>query len=449
MARNGPKFSTHLVFVWLIVHAMACFAPSPNDGLECSESQSCPPSQHCDVTRLECLPRPTGVAAIAAGGEHTCALLNTGNVRCWGSKRTHGISRYGGAIGDDEVPKTVGEVHLGASVDVLDAGSFFSCAVTRTGAVRCWGGGAEGVLGYGDTLAVGLDEDPIEAGEVSLGQGQQDMSVIAISSSHKRTCVVGATGGLQCWGNGGAPLGYGPGSEDDVGDDELPREKGFVQLRSAAISVAVGARFACAVVSEDGFRCWGDDVNIGVRSQHIGDDEGPGEGPLVELQIPIVELAAGWNHACVLLRGGTVRCWGSNAEGQLGYGHLNELLDVTMAESVPVGGVVTQLALGNAFSCALLEEGQVRCWGRAGSGQLGYGTLVGVGGDTTPAEAGDVPLGGPAVRISAGDAHVCAVMHTGSVRCWGDNEHGQLGYASVALVGDDETPASVGDVELY
>ena len=348
------------------------------------------------------------------------------------------------------MPKAVGDVYLGASVDLLDAGSFFSCAVTRTGAVRCWGGGAEGVLGYGNAFAVGLEQDPIEAGEVSLGLAQQSVSIVAISSTHKRSCAVAATGELQCWGNGGAPLGYGPLCLDDhVGDDELPSEKGFVQLPTAATSVAVGARFTCAVVSERGFRCWGDDVNTGVRSQAIGDDEGPGEGPLVELQTPIAELAAGWNHACILLRGGTVRCWGSNAEGQLGYGHRNEIRDVTAGDAVPVGGVVTQLALGNAFSCALLEEGQVRCWGQADSGQLGYGTLTGVGGEVTPGEAGDVPLGGPAAQISAGDRHVCAVMRTGGVRCWGENVHGQLGYASVEPVGDDETPASMGDVQLY
>ena len=399
---------------------------------------------------MVCIPRPNRVDAIAAGGEHTCALLDTGNVRCWGAKRTHGISQYPAAIGDDEVPKAVGEVHLGASVALLDAGSFFSCAVTQTGAVRCWGGGAEGVLGYGDMLSVGRDQDPIEAGEVSLGLGEEGISVIAISSGHKRSCVVAAAGELQCWGNGGAPLGYGPQcGDDDVGDNELPSEKGFVRLPSAVVSVAVGARFTCAVVSENGFRCWGDDVNIGVRSQSIGDDEGPGEGPLVELQTGIIELAAGWNHACILLHGGIVRCWGANAEGQLGYGHRNEILDVTTGESVPIGGVVTQLALGNGFSCALLDEGQVRCWGRADSGQLGYGTLAGVGGEITPEEAGDVPLGGPVVQISAGDRHVCAVMRSGRVRCWGENLHGQLGYASVKPVGDDETPASAGDVELY
>jgi alpha-tubulin suppressor-like RCC1 family protein len=50
------------------------------------------------------------------------------------------------------------------------------------------------------------------------------------------------------------------------------------------------------------------------------------------------------------------------------------------------------------------------------------------------------------VFIAAGEQHTCAVLETGTVRCWGNNHFGQLGYGNTAPVGDDETPASVGDV---
>ena len=79
-------------------------------------------------------------------------------------------------------------------------------------------------------------------------------------------------------------------------------------------------------------------------------------------------------------------------------------------------------------------------------GQLGYANEDDVGDDETPASAGDVDVGGVVTQLAAGDWHTCALLDTGAVRCWGSNENGELGYGAIGDVGDDETPASVGDV---
>jgi alpha-tubulin suppressor-like RCC1 family protein len=163
----------------------------------------------------------------------------------------------------------------------------------------------------------------------------------------------------------------------------------------------------------------------------------------------VVQLAAGWEHTCALLETGVVRCWGFGVAGQLGYGNTDFIGDdeaPATAGDVDVGGVVVQLATGGLHTCALLETGAVRCWGYGESGPLGYGNTSWIGDDEAPATAGDVDVGGVVVQLTAGDVHTCALMGTGAVRCWGEGVSGRLGYGNTSHIGDDEHPASAGDV---
>ena len=107
-----------------------------------------------------------------------------------------------------------------------------------------------------------------------------------------------------------------------------------------------------------------------------------------------------------------------------------------------------ELSLGQTHSCFRSAGGNVRCWGWGVGGRLGYGNEIDIGDDETPASAGDVNVGGTVVQISAGSEHTCALLNTGKVRCWGYGTYGQLGYGNVTDIGDDETPASAGDVNV-
>ena len=83
-----------------------------------------------------------------------------------------------------------------------------------------------------------------------------------------------------------------------------------------------------------------------------------------------------------------------------------------------------QLAVGSGATCALLEGGALRCWGLNTSGKLGYGHTMNIGDDETPASAGDVNVGGAVTQVSLGEGHTCVVLDTGGVKCRGK---GQLG----------------------
>jgi cysteine-rich repeat protein len=117
---------------------------------------------------------------------------------------------------------------------------------------------------------------------------------------------------------------------------------------------------------------------------------------------------------------------------------------------------VSQLAASFNHTCVLLNSGTVRCWGLGDNGRLGYGNTNSVGDNETPLEAyallpnnGDVNVGGSVVQLTAGGNHTCALLSSGTVRCWGNSSAGQLGYGNTNFIGDNESPASAGDVVVF
>ncbi len=168
-----------------------------------------------------------------------------------------------------------------------------------------------------------------------------------------------------------------------------------------------------------------------------------------------VAIAAGYRHTCALLDNGKVRCWGAGVHGQLGYGNTRKIGDNETPASVrPVklGARRKAIAISasGAHSCAVLNNGKVRCWGSGRHGQLGYGNTRDIGDNEHPGSVGPVKLGAgrKAVAIQAGGRHTFALLDNGRVRCWGLASEGQLGYANTRNIGDNEKPASAGPVDL-
>lgn len=146
-------------------------------------------------------------------------------------------------------------------------------------------------------------------------------------------------------------------------------------------------------------------------------------------------------------------CWGGSQQGQVGQGNGeswgNQAGEYpSVLAPVQLGGAAVQLAVGYQHNCALLEGGEVRCWGTSAGGQLGYGDEDPVGLFDLPSERGPVQLGGPVRAIATGGAHSCAVFEDEGLICWGDNSFGQLGYGFEYDIGDDELPEVVGRVDL-
>ena len=172
---------------------------------------------------------------------------------------------------------------------------------------------------------------------------------------------------------------------------------------------------------------------------------------------PITAIAAGPFTTCALIEGGALRCWGRNAQCQLGLGNLAAVGDDEYPGEAPALDLgehkAVQVVLGRDHSCALFDDASVRCWGAGYAGLLGYADNVYRGCEpaTTPGLLSPVEIWANdefTVQLAAGEFHTCALSSEGRVRCWGTNIWGDLGYPEIDTVGEAEPPIALGPVEI-
>jgi len=270
------------------------------------------------------------------------------------------------------------------------AGGAHSCARLTNGGIRCWGRGNEGQLGYGTTTSYGGVPGalPWTAGTIGgepNSPGRVLELALQVGTGSQHTCALFNNGQVGCWGNNTyGQLGYN--TTQSVGDNEQVATYGYVNIGGNATRIAVGGNHTCAVLDTGSVRCWGQNNKgqLGYGSTaanpNVGDNELPYSVGDVNLGGALVaDVVAGGEHTCVLLRNGNVRCWGANGFGQLGYGRNDNLGDneIPLAADVDFNGAsVRQLVAGGEHTCALLaSSGAVRCWGRNQKGQLGITAL--------------------------------------------------------------------------
>lgn len=275
------------------------------------------------------------------------------------------------------------------------------------------------------------------------------------------TCGLLEGGAVKCWGdNSQGQLGLG----DTASRGDQPNEMGSflpaVQFQgpgpSTATLVAPAPTSSTICVLTGGqLKCWGrnDFGQLG-----LGDTEIRGNGPNeMGSNLPFVNIGSsasaiagvftGGGHTCSLRDNGEVKCWGYNGAGQLGLGDKTNRGSFAgqMGDSLPaisLGSKIkaTRLALGAYHTCALFGSGGVKCWGANSLGELGLGDTQYRG--DGPGEMGTalpvIDLGKMSITaIAAGGGHTCVVSGTNQVKCWGRNYEGQLGLGDRAARGDN------------
>jgi alpha-tubulin suppressor-like RCC1 family protein len=279
----------------------------------------------------------------------------------------------------------------------VSAGDAHTCVILDDFTVRCFGLGSEGRLGSEATTNIGDSTANAVANSAAVGLGSRRTArAIAAGSAH--TCALLDNGDVKCWGNGT----YG-------------------RLGSGATS------------------------NIGDASGEMGDALAPvdlGAGRTA------TRIAVGAHHSCALLDNDTVKCWGRNDFGQLGYGDTvnrgdgpNEMGSNLPTVSFPSGRTPRNIVAGGNHSCALLDDASVTCWGANDYGQLGQNSLTNIGdGATSATVANTTPIalgtGRTATGLAAGDLHTCVILDNGSVKCWGEGSQGRLGSGGTDPIGD-------------
>ena len=353
-------------------------------------------------------PRAFLAVSIATSDYHSCALDSAGVVKCWGDNAS-------GEIGDGTTiqrPTPVSVVGLGGRATAISLGGVHSCAVIAGGRLQCWGWNSEGQLGVpsGSNRATPVEVRGFEAG------------VVAVSGGGEHTCALATAGGVKCWGhNNFGGLGDGTRTQRVSPVD-------VVGLTSGVKAVAAGRHFTCALTVGGAVKCWG--LN---ESGQVGDGTTENRWlptDVVGLQHGAGAVAAYANHACALMTDGGVKCWGANQLGELGNGtHEDSWIPLDVEG---LSGRVLALASGGrhnggSHTCVVVEGGGVECWGRNESGQLGDGT--------TTSRAVPVAVQGlasRAVAVAVGGYHSCALLDNGQVECWGWNGAGELGDGTTA-----------------
>ena len=204
--------------------------------------------------------------------------------------------------------------------------------------------------------------------------------------------------------------------------------------------LAAGQSHTCALLSDRTVRCWGSNefgqLGNGVLSDAAAPDGAPIVAP-VTVPVPVANLTgalaitAGDDHSCALLAGGTVRCWGRNASGELGNGTTSDSPVPTAVKTLSTAiGVAAGGANGSGYTCALVDGGTIDCWGRNGLRQLGVATSAQI--VPNPITVSTITTA-TAVAVPAAEGnHTCAVLSGGTLDCWGDNRMGELGIGELA-----------------
>lgn len=372
---------------------------------------------------------------MAAGAFHTCVVGESGAVYCWGQNR-HG-ELGNGATTDSPYPVRVAFDATSAlpdpttSVQPMGLGSGFSCTVLASSSVACWGRGDVGQMGNGATADSLL---PVTA------LGLHDARSLSASGGHVCVTTV-ANGAVRCWGtNTFGEIATTPICSTCASTQ--PTYPGVTGLSATGASaVGAGEFFTCALAAPTGGSgtvwCWGTNVNGAYGDGTTG---AGGATPNASHVTDAVALAVGWYHVCALRADGSVWCWGGNAYGEVGTPDLGSA--VTEPFHVPLPDAAIAISSGANHSCALLRSQELRCWGTNASGQLGVSvdTLA----SSAPVRPGQDTDGGAPLRfvaIACGGYHTCGIAPEGTVRCWGNNNESEIGNG--VTLGRVSTPTEV------
>ena len=353
------------------------------------------------------------------------------------------------------------------SSSTVTSGGGHNCAITESSSMLCWGLNGEGQLG--NITAQAFELTPVEVDFSSIVTSSNLGAIYAVSSSvgSYHSCAVMNNGNLSCWGaNSYGQLGIGstvssPPTLVDLGAGRV------------AIEIAAGDTHTCAITDIASVMCWGYNnhgqlgdgttnsssspvnVNLGTNVDAVAISTGEshtcvitsnqkimcwgynnhgqlGDGTFISTNSPVVSttgvplaISTGLHHTCVLFTNDSLGCWGWNDRGQLGDGTQTSrptsisINLISNSSSSYISGIIT----GDKHTCAMISNGTMMCWGDNLHGQLGINSNTMA---TTPQQT-LINSVDNVIAITAGGSHTCAAIDNGALRCWGDNLHGQLG----------------------
>ncbi|MEM1007775.1 MAG: hypothetical protein AAGJ35_02105 [Myxococcota bacterium] len=296
---------------------------------------------------------------------------------------------------------------------MLESSHGHNCVVSA-GRLKCWGENSAAQLGYNDMIR----RDRVPAEQIDVGE--QGVKQLALGERH--SCVVLDDASLKCWGQSSyGQTGY------DVADQSVilkPLVRSVDLGGKKVKQLTAGFTHTCVLLSDETVRCWGTFYLQGQKTYLVARSKDAQSYTFSGKKVK--QLRSGDQHICVLLEDHRVLCWGNNDRGQLGYGDRKSRKQPVDTFVNMQGTKTMEVVAGVYHTCALSETGQLRCWGENAGGQLGVGDTVS---RLKPDAVIDLRWStGRTMQVSAGMLHTCAVSQQGKLKCWGRNKEGQLGY---------------------
>lgn len=352
-----------------------------------------------------------------AGAYSSCGI-SSGKAYCWGSN-------FNGVLGDGTTTSRVKPTPVvdtgvlsGRTIEKIDGGYGYTCALAD-GAVYCWGGGANGVLGNGSTANSSVPVAVTPVGSMVAG-GVTDITVGGMHA-----CAL-AAGRVFCWGSG---------TNGSLGQGSFTNSSTPVEVvRSGAMNNALISQIeagwdghTCAIANGEVY-CWGYNYAGAIGNNDTSETSVSTPVKVVSTGVlagkTVTELGLGASSSCAIADGQAF-CWGYNGYYTLGIGQYGDrFVPVAVTASQLTDKSLQSVTGGFAFHCLLADE-QPFCWGKNDYGENGNGTNAD---QSTPRATvvNGVVSSRPFEIVSAGYNHTCGLAE-GRAFCWGRNTNGQLG----------------------
>ncbi|MBK27072.1 MAG: hypothetical protein CME70_23915 [Halobacteriovorax sp.] len=391
------------------------------------------------------------------GGDVHCAVLEDNTLRCFGYGNVLGTLGYGNQItnvgaSDNNPLSLMGPVPVGFPVKQVSVRGSAVCALSTLGEVKCWGQNPFGIVGQGHTNNIGHDEPASATPSLPFGE-----PAIKVVSGATHACALFNAGKIRCWGyNLNGQLGYG--HTNNIGDDETLVGLDYVDVGGYVKDIKVSHQHTCALLDTNDLKCWGfNDRNVlgnfdlGTK---VGDDELPSSIPPINFGAKVTEFTIDTALGCAVLDNGETKCWGINVDGILGLG-FSSLFEPNNTDKYPINIpsvplLSTPKVVRSSFgsTCVVFEDGGLKCWGQQFAYKFGMLRNDFLGDDESINSYGNVDVGAPVKDVQIGFYNVCATLESDELKCWGPNA-GRIGQLpSSVLIGDDETPSSIGPIDF-
>ena len=370
-----------------------------DDNNKCTDNDKCDNSGVCSGIAGNCSP---SIIDIDLGDYSACAVEETGKGYCWGINNG---GQNGSGSSDFKFTNPQEIININEGISEISLSELHACAISKDGKVYCWGVNLQGQLGREGN------------GSTSPVQVTGLTNAVDITANGSFSCAVFSDGTVKCWGdNERGTLGNG-----ETSDSSTPVD---VQI-SNVTQISAGSAHVCAIINDGTVKCWGDN-----QYNQLGDIS------LEMSNIPVtvdgitnaVSISGGEYHSCAVLASGEIKCWGESLYELLGN-------PFDPYSSTPVEALIFReaktVSAGSSHTCAIMSDGGAACWGYNDAGQLGTGWTSGGSFEKYPLDVRNIIPN--VLAISTGDSFTCAVLTDNTVKCWGKNDYGQLGQGNTDL----------------